>query len=105
MGIAALSFSATEKGCPECEVCPSIPEKDCPVCDVCPNVEFYMQLTHMTPAVNDNFMWESMFPTEHFHPVGAHTAQIAEATDCKYADPPLNCTKLDGESGDTNYPH
>merc|ERR1711920_114910 len=39
-----------------------------------------------------------------FYPVGYHTAHIAEATDCKYADPPLNCTALDGESGDTNYP-
>mmetsp|Transcript_8874 Transcript_8874/g.13445 ORF Transcript_8874/g.13445 Transcript_8874/m.13445 type:complete len:830 (+) Transcript_8874:287-2776(+) len=63
-----------------------------------------------TPGVLSQLAWQDpgttmstnfMAHLNSMHPVGTHTAQIAEATDAKYS---TEAIIEDGHSGDTNYP-
>ena len=69
-----------------------------------PPTIFIDQMLHQSEPADSSRDAIGHLNFENMHPVGWHTAHIAEATDCAYADPPLNCTTLDGESGDTGYP-
>ena len=57
-----------------------------------------MAENQMTPA--SHVIAEVM---TNFHPIGSHTAHIAEATDILFSSPTKE--PVDGQSGDTNYPY